>query len=353
VTPSRVVVAGALGLIAAACDSPARPEEAAPDATTTAVTWAPIEPGATRAVVEAPARLVATATASAEIAFLAAGTVRRVFVQHGDAVEVGTPVLQVASPELAEAAGAWRSVVERLAIAQERLQRLETLASERIASQDELQARKANIARLRGQRRELRGRLLAHGVPAKDFDRLHRTGRVTLASPVTGSVTHVDVQLGRAVQPGGPPLVRIVGAGRPRVEAMLEQRPVEGLDYTFVATDGERFAVRSKPIASIADPTTGTWTTWFELDEATEVVGERVGELWGTATGDDVFTLPMRALRRSGDRVFVARTRGEGIDRVRVEVLSSDERVAVVRGPLSIGDEVALDPTVALDADGV
>jgi multidrug efflux pump subunit AcrA (membrane-fusion protein) len=335
-----------------ACEDAKTPSRAVPDASADHTTYVPVQTGEDHAVIEAPARLVATATSSGDVTFLASGVVRRVFVQPGDRVKAGAPLLEIASPTLAEAAGEWRSTMETLKIAEDRLRRLEALAEERIASQDELQARREDIARLRGRRRQLKAILRAHGVEPSRFDAVHRNGSVVLTSPVDGAVTRLSVRLGQVVGPDRGPLLTVVGAGRPRVEALLQQRPSDELTHVFVASDGTRYAVRSTPVGTVSDPQTGTWTTWFELADDVRIVGERVGELLGSAPGPDVFTIPVEALGRAGEDPFVARRRdGETPERVGVEVLHQDDHIAVIRAGLDSGDHVALDPRATLAAE--
>jgi len=336
---------------AASCEDAEPPERAVPEAESSSTRWTKVESGQDHGVVQAPARLVATATSSAEVTFLAAGVVRRVFVRPGDAVEAGAPLLEIASPSLAEAAGEWRSAVETLEIAEDRLERLVALAEERIASRDDLQARREDVARLRGRRRQLQAMLRAHGVEPKQFDAVHRSGSLVIESPVDGTVTDLTVRLGQAVGADRGPLATVVGAGRPRVEALMQSEPGEGLRYVFAASTGERYAVRTPPVGSVSDSETGTWTTWFELAEDVRIVGERVGELVGSAEGDDVFTIAVEALGRSAEGAFVARDGGERTAaRVEVEVLHQDDHVAVIRGDLSAGERVALDPRATLRA---
>lgn len=334
-----------------ACAEPAAPAQAVSDDEASEVALVEVEAGAATAVLTAPARLVATATASAEVSFLASGTVRRVFTRPGDTVEQGAKLVEIASPELAAAAGEWRSLTETLKIAQRRLDRLEALAAERIASEDELQARRADIARLRGRRREVQGRLLAHGVTRDVFDEIYRSGGVVVSSPVTGIVRRLDLRLGQAVRPEGPPLAVVIGAGQPRVEAMLESRPSPGLAYVFIASDGERLRV-GRSLGSLPDPDTGTWTTWFALADDVSLVGERVGELEGSAEGPDVFTVPADALGSDERGAYLLRAKDDAFQRVPVTVLHLDDEVAVVRAELSTGDRVARDPRAAHSKDG-
>ena len=339
----------ALALIAGACTTAETPEKAVRDSSDDGTSYATVRAAGNQAIIQAPARLIPTATSSADLTFLSMGVVRQVFVQSGDAVERGDPILEIASPTLAEAAGEWRSAVDTLDIAEDRLARMEALAEERLASQDELQARHEDIARLRGRKRKMQAILLAHGMDRRDFDRIHLNGSSILASPIAGTVTKLKVRLGQNVGPDRSPLAQVVGAGRPRVEALLQDRATDALDYAFEATDGARFAVRSPPLGAVSDPPTGTWTTWFALAEEVELVGERVGELIGATRGADAFTIPIEALGRGEEGAFLARrTRENEVERLPAEVLHQDDEVAVVRAALTPSDEVALDPRAAL-----
>ena len=339
-----------LFFVLCACSEEATVDAPAQGEPLEAASYVTVEDGAALTVVEAPARLVATATASADLTFLALGVIRRIFVRPGDEVKAGQPVVEIASPALAEAASEWRSASDTLSIAEDRLDRMEALARERLTSQDDLQTRRQEIALLRGRRRQLQAILRAHGVTRSRFDAVHEQGSVTLRSPISGIITEIEVRLGQSVGPDHGALARVVGAGRPRVEAMLQDRARPDLEYVFISVDGDTFEVDGGPVGAVSSPKTGTWTTWFDLAKSIELVGVRVGELEGRVHGDDVFSIPSSAIGNDDDGPFVARrSAGPSPERLRIEVHRDDGRMAVVRADLSIGDELARDPGLALD----
>jgi hypothetical protein len=305
-----------------------------------------VAPADGRPVVEAPARLVPTATATAEVTFLAAGTVRRVWVRPGDRVQRSDALIEIASPTLATAAAEWRGAVDRLGLLDQRLERLSALAAERIATQDDLQKLREERAGLMAERRRRQGELLAHGVARENFDRLHRTGTVRLTSPITGIVRRLPVRLGQAVGPGSP-VAAIVGEGTPRVEATLDGPPSDGLTYAFVSATGQRWMLRAPPIGALADPDTGTWTVWFAVQGAPRVAGARVGVLHAAPAGSRAYVVPLSAIGRDPEP-FVLRRGDDGVpERVAAEVLHLGRDEVVIRAPLEAGARIVADPSAA------
>lgn len=290
------------------------------------------------------ARLVPPADASAEVAFLASGTIRSVHVRVGDRVPADAPLVTVASPSLARLAAQWRSAVSQVRIARRRLKRLEALAAEDIASKDDLQARRAEIARLSGRIVEARGELLAHGVPQTAFDGLHRRGTLTLRAPVAGIVRRLNADVGERVGDATQPLAELVGEGRPRVEALLADPPMRGVERRFESSDGALYPVRSEPIATVPDPDTGSWRTWFELEGDIVVRGPRVGKLLTFSRPGQAVEIAPRALGLDAGEHFVVRKRDGAWERVPVRLLHLGKARAVVEGPLDPGDQVLASP---------
>ncbi|MGF1509936.1 MAG: efflux RND transporter periplasmic adaptor subunit [Myxococcota bacterium] len=308
--------------------------------------FVPIEVATNRALFRVPARMIPTATSSAEISFVAPGVVRAIFARPGDHVERDAPVVSIASPELTRIASRFESGQEMLGIMEKRVARLEILAREQIASQEDLQVLQERLMRLRGDVRGWKGELRSYGLGPASIAVLARTGRVVLNSPVPGVVRFIGVRMGESIRGDGPPLAVVVGAGRPRVEATFPRRPERGLRYMFVAPDGEAVELRPTPTQSLIDPETGNWTTWFDPTEDVRIAGERVGMV--VARGG-AFLVPLKATVQENEGAFVVRESASGgTERIRITILNMDESMALVRGDLSPRDRVALEPQVAL-----
>ncbi len=343
----RVLLLGALSV---GCTETTAPEpEPYPDELTG---WAPVRPSPGLPLFEAPARMVGTGTAAASVSMLAEGIVAGLFVRPGDSVDRGRPLVEVASPALARMAAEMVSLKKTLSIMRTRVERRQRLAEERIGSQDSLQSLLAELTRVESDLMELNGQLAAHGVGTAQAERLRRTGRWVLTSPIAGTVVAVQVELGHVVRPSTVPLIEIRGRGRPRIEARIPVPSTSGLELDFRASDGSSWAVRSEPLAVVPDPASGTFRAWFRLARPEQVMSEMVGFLAAQARGANVFEVPAQSILRDGsDLVVFRRDSGGTQDRVVVEILQRNDRSAVVRADLRSGDEVALDP-VLLSDDG-
>lgn len=328
----------------AACSSPS---DSKPAPSPEPVRWAQVRLGSELAVLQAPARTVGAAQASAIHGALATGVVRRIHVVPGDTVEAGAPLLDLASPELADTAARWSAASRKLGPTKERLQRLKTLTTEALASQDRLQEARLQVLQWAGERDRHWARLQAHDLSQQDALRLIRTGGWTLRSRVDGVVTQVSAHRGAAVTPAEGGLVTVMGAHPARVEARVDQE-LDGLSLRFEGSQGLTLDLRLPPVASAIDPDSGLLRVWLEPKEPVPLRGDRVGVLVGRS--EQAFEVPARSLfeSESGTVLFVRKE--VGTEEIPVQVVRRTTERAVVRGALRPNMEVSTQP--ALWAEG-
>lgn len=333
-------VAAALWIVACAPSGSEPPSDSAPGGSGR---WATVVRGSDLSVLEGPARLVGTATAAATVSVLVQGAIHQIYVRPGDRVEKGTPLVEIASPDLADLSSQWNTAQRTVRLEQERIDRLEALAGENLASQQRLTEGRIDLAETIGRRDRSWSQLAAHGLSRRDVRRLHRTGRYLLRSPIFGVVTGVHGHLGQTVGPNSGALVRVQGSGRLRVEARVD-RPTDGLRLDFVSSDGRRFAVRTPAVAELADPETGQSRLWFDLAGLPEFASALVGVLEGRAPS--AWEVPAAALFEQDGQTVVYRKAEVGADPLMVRVFDRNASVAVVEGELRAGDQVSTDPTL-------
>lgn len=157
-----------------------------------------VEPNAYRQVVVAP---------------LAAGRVTQVRVVLGDDVAKGTPLVDIYSPELADAQTRFLSMQAEFEAVEKEIARTERLVVIGAASRQELERIRAEHVRHRTEVESARARLQLLGMTGQQLAQMVSSGEVaattTVAAPIDGVVTARAANPGTAVDPASP-LVTLV-----------------------------------------------------------------------------------------------------------------------------------------------
>lgn len=288
------------------------------------------------AVVRAPA-------ASGEVSSLARIRVVRLDVEVGSPVAAGDAILEVAAPELADAAAIWARASDQARAHEARAAELDGLRAEGLvptANVFEVRARAAELGRERDRAAAL---LRSAGVDPSAARGLVRTGTLTLRAPVGGVVASLDARVGEIHEPGGDPLARIVGRGAARVEVRTSGPWPAGRAVHLSTFDGQRVELAASPIATVVDEADGTRIAWFST-EGDEPLPDGLGGTVHLAPAEGTWEVPLGAVAQSTDGSEVVRRRGAEVARVPVEVLASAGASALVRGDLIEGDAVAAAP---------
>jgi RND family efflux transporter MFP subunit len=149
-----------------------------------------VEPDAYRQVMVAP---------------LVSGRVTRVAVMLGDRVARNTPLVEIYSPDLAEAQSRYLSMRAEFQAVEQEITRTTRLAEIGAASQQELERIHAEHVRHRTELESARTRLQLLGMTPMQVDALASTGQVaattTVVSPIAGVVTARTANPGTSVDP--------------------------------------------------------------------------------------------------------------------------------------------------------
>lgn len=157
-----------------------------------------VEPDAYRQVVVAP---------------LVSGRVTRVVVMLGDRVARNTPLVEIYSPDLAEAQSRFLSMRAEFQAVELEITRTDRLTQIGAASQQELERIHAEHVRHRTELESARTRLQLLGMTPTQVDTLASTGQVAattmVVSPIAGVVTARTANPGTSVDPATP-LITVV-----------------------------------------------------------------------------------------------------------------------------------------------
>jgi cobalt-zinc-cadmium efflux system membrane fusion protein len=347
-TMTRARALSILSLVPVLAGGCARKEPKVPQALATrasvAAPWVKVREPRGVSLLELPAQVLISPQTVGAVTPPYSARIVRIFVQPGQRVDKGSPVVEVVMPQLSGSAGLYAAAHTRLEAYGERKKQLEVLRAEGLARIADISEAAVRIAEARADQQSALAVLRSAGVSPADVPRiLDSGGAVALRSPVKGVVTEVGAVLGETRESAGKPLARIVGEAPARIEARLSHRLPDGAKFEFISQAGEGFAVVLVAQAALVDPRDGTAPSWFEPQEARTLPAGLSGKLRVLLAEDGgAVVVPARAIGVRDSKNYVLVRRGAREERTPVKVLASSGADALVQSlDLQVGDEVA------------
>lgn len=331
----------------------------------------------TQTFYEAPAQVQLPPSASAEIAPPYRAQILELHVRPGQEVAADAPIVTVLMPEVTQAAGSYLGAALRMQAYEQRRQQLLSLKADGLMRLADLSEAEARFAEARATQLEARAILQAAGwklaEPAQLAAQLEaRAGRITLRSPIRGTVLSVHGTLGQRWEPGAPPIARLVSAGvgseaELRVEARLLAGLPSGVRYFFRTPSGLQLPLRLLTSAPVVDSRDGTITSWFAF-AAPPAAGSIASGLTGKVyvepeerpagsplpeKDEQIVAVPTRAVRwqRNQPEVQrVAKSKAEPPQSIPVRVIMNLGTELLIAAALRPGEEVLLQPGRELPA---
>ena len=306
----------------------------------------PISPAPESVEIPATAHIAYDATRVAILNARSAGVVRMVHADVGARVEVGAPLVTIASADVAADRARVTAARSRLSVAEANLARREGLGGI-VSERDVLEARR--------ERDEARGEVSALSASLRVVGGMRGGAEYVLTAPIAGVVTERAASIGSFVDPEET-LVVVVDPSRVWAELdvreadVLRVRPglpvrieVDGLDEPFVAS--------LDYLAPEIDPRTRTARGRVSLANPEEtlranvyarafVLVPREGLAW---------RVPRDALQRArGATLVFVRVAEELYEARRVELVAADGDHVDVRGRFEPGESVVVDASFLL-----
>lgn len=320
------------------------PQAAPKGAPSAATRWTESRSAADTALLEAPARVLASPDGQASIAPPLQARIVRVRVQPGQTIAAGAPVVDVLMPELLHAAGDLVGEQLKVDAFSRRKAQLEALRAEGLARLAELAEVEAQLATARADAQAARATLRAAGVSDKQAEALVAgDGVIALRAPIAGLLVAVDAVAGEVRDPAGRPLATIVGGGEGRVEARLPASPHRDARFTFIAPSGG-VPLELLSVSSRVEPTDGARLAWFTAKPGSPPLPIGAAGRVRVLADEAWRVVPARALLERGGRVSLRQRTPAGSAEVSVEVIARSGAEAVVSG-LEPGAVVAADRT--------
>ena len=224
-------------------------------------------------VVTAPGEVSLDLKQVAKITSRLEGQVQSVFVQLGDHVRRGQPLLAIESMRLDELVQEYLVTKAQTDVAQSGYRRTEKLAADQIVTERRLVEERGHYIEAQARHQHVREKLLNMGMTKNELYQLehgsHQEGhRYTLTSPIAGTVVAQNVVQGQGVAPGNE-LFEVVDTSRVWVFANLPieqaRKFKEGDVGTILPKGGEPVTAPLTYLAPVADETTRTIRVRFEV----------------------------------------------------------------------------------------
>lgn len=309
-----------------------------------------VEPNAYRQVVVTP---------------LVSGRVTHVRVSLGDQVMKGTPLVEIYSPELADAQTRYLSMRAEFQAAEQEIARTDRLVEIGAASTQELERIHAEHVRHRTEVESAQARLQLLGMPSRQIEQLAASGAVaattTIVSPIAGVITVRAVNPGTTVDPAFP-LVTVVDLSTVWVVGDLYERDFSAavVGTPVVVTTTAFPDVKMSGKVAYIDPQvrSETRTAKIRIELPNPGLRLRLG-MYADVQVDSPsakpqLLIPRSAVQNVADRTVVylrdSSATGRFIEREVQLGATSEDRVVVVSG-LAIGDVVASSGSFFLRAE--
>lgn len=344
-------------LFACAEEQAPPPPDASAAAPSSRVDWVQGRDPAGAPVMEAPARTLASPSASASVSMPFAGRVLRIHVAPGRAVTQGLPVVDVVMPELLEAAGEASAATLLMAAFEKRRAQLAKLDKEGLVRLEDMVAVESSLVEAKARLESARATLRAAGLSVSDARALlEGDGALSLRSPIDGVVVEVNARPGEMRAPDSGPLAQVAGEGEVRVEARFSSPPPAKSLFAFVGPDGVSLPLLPQALSPQASAADATRMGWFafqsEVPPPAGVTGRVVVRLQDS---ESVVALPSGAVTLLDGRPVVFVRQGESPRLRAVEVIASTGNTVLVKAidgePLKAGASFAADAsTTAAEA---
>ena len=303
-------------------------------------------------VVTAPGEVALDLNQVAKIMSMIEGQAQSIYVQLGDRVKRGQPLVAIDSLRLDELVQEYLVTKAQVDVAENMYRRTQKLVADKVVAERRLVEDRGQYIEAQARHQHVREKLLNMGMTAGELRQLehgsHQEGHhYTLTSPIAGTVVAQNVVRGQGVAPGNE-LFEIVDTSRVWVFANLPieqaRKFKEGDVGTILPKGGEPVTAPLTYLAPVADEATRTIRVRFEVANQQQTLKPReYVEVQLTIESPPTLAVPVSALTMVGNvrGVFVQREIGYAF----VPIEAGREGggwVEVQKGP-TVGEQVVVD----------
>ena len=137
----------------------------------------------------------------ADITALMPGTIKDIFIKEGDKVSKGQTLVTIVNPEFIQMQEEYLNAENNLQLASFEYNRQKELNEKNISSQKTFQEAESNYKMLQTKINSLKSQLLLIGINITNLTSDKITSVIAVKSPVNGTISEIDVNIGSYVEP--------------------------------------------------------------------------------------------------------------------------------------------------------
>jgi cobalt-zinc-cadmium efflux system membrane fusion protein len=208
------------------------------------------------------------------------GMVQSILVREGEYVQKGQPVLSLMNPEFVKMQQEYLSAKAQLAFAEADYNRQKELSEQHVASQKNFQQVTADFNSLKATVNSLQQQLSLLNINATSLTSENISAVVTIKSPISGSISHIDINIGSNVD-SSKPLMDVVDNKQLHVDLFVFEQDLpkikEGqqVDLTLINMPGKNFTATIFAVGNAFESETKT------IPVHAEITGDKKGLIEG------------------------------------------------------------------------
>jgi len=129
------------------------------------------------------------------------GTVQNILIQEGDYVKKGQTLVTLMNPDFVKLQGAFLEAQSQITFSEAEFNRQKELSQKNVSSQKVFQQAQSDFNSLQAKLSSLRQQLLLLGINPELLTKNSIASAVSIKSPVNGSVSHIDINIGSNIEP--------------------------------------------------------------------------------------------------------------------------------------------------------
>jgi len=137
----------------------------------------------------------------AAITSIMGGTVQSILIQEGDFVSKGQTVATLIHPDFVKLQQEYLDAQAQLIYAEADYNRQKELSEKNVSAQKTFQQAQSNFSSLKSRYNALHQQLNLIGIDAKSLNPENISAAISIKSPISGNISHIDINIGSTVDP--------------------------------------------------------------------------------------------------------------------------------------------------------
>lgn len=256
----------------------------------------------------------------ADITALMPGTIKDIFIQEGDKVSKGQTLVTIVNPEFIKMQEAYLNTENELALATTEYNRQKGLSEKNISAQKTFQEAESNYKMLQTKINSLKNQLSLIGIDITNLTADKITSVIAVKSPVAGSISEIDVNIGSYVEPSNI-IMDVIDNSHLHLDLFIFEQDLpkiktdQKVTFTLINIPGKTYEAKVYSIGSAFENETKTITAHAEI------VGNKTGLIEGMNVSANIeiensttSALPSDAIinNAGNDYIFIQKSENEG-----------------------------------------